>query len=83
MASAVQSAKVHGFSRTATVLGLDCHSLRKRAEAVTSESQSSTPAFVDLSAAVPVGEQCLFELDNGRRHAATGQSKYGERRPRR
>jgi hypothetical protein len=83
MALAVQLAKVHGVSRTATLLGLDDHSLKKRAEAVTSESQSSDPAFGDLPAPVPVGEQCLFELDNCRRHAATGQSKYGERRPRR
>jgi hypothetical protein len=80
---AVQLAKVHGVSRTAAVLGLDYHSLKKPAEATTSESQSSSPAFVDLQAPVPVGKQCLFDLDNGRHHAATGQSKCGERRPRR
>ena len=64
-ALAVQLANVHGVSRTAAVLGLDHHSLKKRAEAITSEPQSSPPAFVELPAPVPVGMQCLFELDNG------------------
>jgi hypothetical protein len=56
-ALAVQLAKVHGVSRTAAVLGLDYHSLKKRA---------SEPRGLA-----------------GRHHAATGQSKCGERRPRR
>jgi hypothetical protein len=64
-ALAVRLANVHGVSRTAAVLGLDYHSLKKRAEAVTSESPSSPPAFVELPAPVVVGKQCLFELDNG------------------
>src|SRR5512144_1460453 len=45
-ALAVQLANVHGVSRTAAVLGLDSHSLKMRAEAVTSEAPSSPPAFV-------------------------------------
>jgi hypothetical protein len=64
-ALAVRLANVHGVSRTAAVLGLDYHSLKKRAEAVTSESPSSPPAFVELPTPVVVGKQCLFELDNG------------------
>jgi hypothetical protein len=64
-ALAVQWAKVHGVSRTASVLGLDDHRWKKRAQAVPSEAQSSPPAFVELPAPVLVGKQCLFERDNG------------------
>jgi hypothetical protein len=79
---AVELEVVNWDSRNAVVFGLDYHSLNKRAVAVTSESQSSNPAFVDLPAPVPAGKQCLFELENGRHHEATGQSRCGERRPR-
>jgi hypothetical protein len=60
-------ANAHGVHRTAAVLGLNAHSLRKRAEAgtATGEPQASPPAFVELPAPVPVGKQGLFELDNG------------------
>ena len=64
-ALAVRLANVHGVSRTAAVLGLDYHSLKKRAEAATREPQSSRPAFVELPAPVMVAKQCRFELDNG------------------
>ncbi len=65
-ALAVQLANVHGVSRTAAVLGLGYHSLKKRAEeADTREAPSSPPAFVELPAPVLVGKQGLFELDNG------------------
>jgi hypothetical protein len=64
-ALAVRLANVYGVSRTAAALGLDYYSLKERAEAVTGASPSSPPAFVELPARVPVGEQCLFELDNG------------------
>ena len=62
---AVRLASQHGISRTATALGLDYYSLKKRVEAVTSEPQSSGPAFVELTSPVLVGKQCRFELDNG------------------
>ena len=64
-ALAVRLANVHGASRTAAVLGLDYYSLKKQAEAVTVESPPSSPTFVELPAPVPVGKQCLLELDNG------------------
>ena len=64
-AMATRLAKAHGVSRTSAVLGLDSYSLQKRAEAAAGESPSGPPAFVELSAPVLVGKQCLFELDNG------------------
>jgi hypothetical protein len=62
---AVRLANVHGVSRTAAALGLDYYSLKERAEAGAGESPSNPPAFVELPAPIPVGKQCLFELDNG------------------
>ncbi len=62
---AVRLAKGHGVGRTATVLGLDYYSLKRRAEAVTGEAPSNPPAFVELPAPALVGKQGLFELDNG------------------
>ena len=64
-ALAVRLAKGHGVSRTATVLGLDYYSLKRRAEAVTAEAPSNPPAFVELPAPALGGKQGLFELDNG------------------
>ena len=64
-ALAVRLAKRHGLRRTAAVLGLDYHSLKRRAEAATGEAPSNPPAFVQLPAPVLVGKQGLFELDNG------------------
>ena len=55
----------HGVSRTATALGLDYYSLKKRAEVTASEAQSNGPAFVELPSPIVVGKQCLFELANG------------------
>jgi hypothetical protein len=64
-ALAVRLANTHGVSRTATVLGLDYYSLKKRAEEAVGQPQSSGPAFVELPSPVVVGKQGLFELDNG------------------
>jgi hypothetical protein len=55
----------YGVSRTATVLGLDYHGLRKRAEAVAGPAPSPGPAFVELPTPVVVGKQCQVELSNG------------------
>jgi hypothetical protein len=60
---AVRLVKTHGVSRTATVLGLDYYSLKKRAEAAIDQPPSNGPAFVELPS--PIGKQCLFELDHG------------------
>ncbi len=62
---AVRLVSQHGLSRTATALGLDYYSLKKRVEAAAQQPPSRSPAFVELSAPVVVGKQALFELDNG------------------
>ena len=62
---AVRLAKEHGVNRTATTLGLDYYSLKKRSEAAATPSQSSTPVFVELTSPVLAAKQCRFELDNG------------------
>jgi hypothetical protein len=64
-ALAVRLVKTHGVSRTATALGLDYYTLKKRAEETADQSQSISPAFVELPSPVVVGRQGLFELDNG------------------
>ena len=63
-ALAVELVAKHGVSRTATALGLDYYSLKRRAGAA-DQPQARGPAFVELSAPVVVGKQCHFELDNG------------------
>ena len=62
---AVRLVSQHGLSRTATALGLDYYSLKKRVEAAGQQLSSSCPTFVELPAPVVVGKQALFELDNG------------------
>ena len=62
---AVRLVRQHGLSRTATALGLDYYSLKKRVEATAQEPPSPSPAFVELPAPVVVGKQALFQLDNG------------------
>lgn len=62
---AVQLANVHGVSRTATVLGLDYYSLKKRTESPATPRQSDGPAFVEFIAPAMVAKQCQVELDNG------------------
>jgi hypothetical protein len=64
-ALAVRLVSQHGISCTATALGLDYYSLKKRVEAAGQEPPSRCPAFVELPAPVVVGKQALFELDNG------------------
>ena len=62
---AVQLSSAHGVSRTATALGLDYYSLKKRVEAAAQQPPSRSPAFVELPPPVVVGKQALFELDSG------------------
>ena len=62
---AVQLASQHGISRTATALGLDYYSLKKRAEGADAPPQSRGPAFLELAPPVMVAKQCRLELDNG------------------
>jgi len=62
-ALAARLAKVHGVSRTATVLDVDYYGLKKRAGLAT--PPSSGPAFVEWPSSAMVGKQCQLELDNG------------------
>jgi len=63
---AVRLAKTHGVSRTATALGLDYYSLKKRAAALTAAPSLTTGAtFVEFTASALVPKQCQVELANG------------------
>jgi hypothetical protein len=64
-ALAVRLVSQHGLSRTATALGLDYYSLKKRVEADGQQPPSPGSAFVELPAPLVVSKQALFALDNG------------------
>ena len=63
-ALAVRLVGRHGVSRTATALGLDYYSLKKRAQEVADPAPPRGPAFVELPSPVLAGKHCRFELDN-------------------
>jgi hypothetical protein len=62
---AVGLARIHGVSRTGTVLGLDYYGLRKRVEAAVARPQATATSFVELPSPIRVGKECRLELDNG------------------
>lgn len=63
---AVKLADVHGLSRTATLLKLDYHSLKKRVEAKGSDSVSVPGTFVEFSPPSPtVPGECVIEFEDG------------------
>ena len=64
-ALAVRLVSQHGLSRTATALGLDYYSLKRRAEVAAPQLPPCGPAFIELPSPVAIGKQALFELDNG------------------
>jgi len=64
-ALAVRLVSRHGVSRTATALGLDYYSLKKRAQEAADPAPASRPAFVELPSPVLVGKQAALELDHG------------------
>jgi hypothetical protein len=64
-ALAIRLVRRHGVSRTATALGLDYYSLKKRAQEAVGSAPASGPAFVELPSPVPVGKQAALELDYG------------------
>jgi hypothetical protein len=64
-ALAVRLAKLHGVSRTATLLGVDYYGLQRRIGTPAAQAQSSNPAFVELPSPVQVGKECRLEFDNG------------------
>lgn len=64
-ALAVQLTKTHGVSRTATALGLDYYSLKRRVASVAMAPRANNPAFVELTPPVLTAKQCRIELYNG------------------
>jgi hypothetical protein len=62
---AVQLAKAHGVSRTATVLGVDYYGLTKRIKMEDAECQANGAAFVEWPAPLSVGKECQLEFENG------------------
>ncbi len=62
---AVQLAKRHGVSRTATALRLDYYGLQERAESSTSRERPALgPTFVELPSPLVVSKRCLVKLNN-------------------
>jgi hypothetical protein len=62
----VKLATAHGLNRTASVLKLDCYSLKKRVEATDSASTSSTQAFVEFAApSLAASGECVVEFEDG------------------
>jgi len=64
-ALAVKLTSAHGVHRTASVLGLDYYSLKKRAEATQGQQDSTGPAFIELPSAVTAGRECVLEFEDG------------------
>ncbi len=62
---AVRLVSKYGICRTATALGLDYYSLKKRVEAAARQPPSCSSAFVELPSPVLVGKQAALELDHG------------------
>ena len=63
---AVKLADGHGLNRTASILGLDYYSLKKRLEARHSDSTSVSPAFLELSSlSVAAPRECVIEFEDG------------------
>jgi len=63
--SAVKLARAHGICRTASVLGVDYYSLKKRLEAASGGQLATNPAFIELPTPVALSKQCTIELDDG------------------
>ena len=62
---AVKLASAQGACRTASALGLDYYSLKKRLEAADGRQRAVESAFVEFPAPLAAGKQCTFELDDG------------------
>ena len=62
---AVKLARGHGLNRTASILGLDYYSLKKRVEARNSDSTSVPPAFIELSPPpLAAPRECVIEFED-------------------
>ncbi len=63
---AVKLVDGHGLNRTASVLGLDYYSLKKRVEARKADSMSVPPAFIELSPpSLGASGECVVEFEDG------------------
>lgn len=62
---AVRLVNRYGVSRTATALGLDYYSLKKRFETDASAGRSDSSAFVEVPAPLVFSKQCQVEFSNG------------------
>ena len=62
---AVKLGAAHGLNRTASVLGLDYYSLKKRVESTNPQARSAAVAFVEL-APPPVDNsgECVIEFED-------------------
>ena len=62
---AVRLAVTHGLNRTASVLGLDYYSLKKRVDSTDSDEHSSASTFVELSMPpLATSGECVIELED-------------------
>ena len=62
---AVKLAGAHGLNRTASVLGLDYYSLKKRVDSAGSDGHTSASAFVELSMPPLIASgECVVELED-------------------
>jgi hypothetical protein len=70
-AAAVEAAGEYGMSRTASALGVDYYSLKKRQGERTARSRElpslgELPAFLELAAPLPeTTSECILELEDG------------------
>jgi hypothetical protein len=64
-ALAVKLTSAHGVHRTASVLGLDYYSLKKRVEATQGQQDPTGSAFIELPPAVTAGRECVLEFEDG------------------
>lgn len=62
---AVKLARDEGICRTASVLGLDYYSLKRRMEKADCRQQATGSAFIELPAPPALARQCSIELDAG------------------
>lgn len=80
-ALAVRLAEAHGVCRTASTLGLDYYSLKKRVEGATAPPPSTpAPAFFEFPASpLAAPPECMIELEDGAGARLRVVLKGGER----
>jgi len=61
---AVNLAVAHGLNRTASELGLDYYSLKKRVESANSRARSMASTFVELPPPPAISGECVIEFED-------------------